>query len=377
MVKRIGKWLLVLHKRLYKKAVFAALLVLVLLSALLLYTASLQENGFVRVLLVQEDPADGISSQIVADCMQGNRLLIFEECATKELALERVKTGSADAAWIFPADMQKHIDQFVEEREKHSFVTVIEREQTISLRLSREKLASILYSHCSPTIYIAYLREHFPQLDTVMDADLLSHYEAFEVNAPLFSFHYPDGDVTSPDIGYLIAPVRGLLSVLVAVCGLAAAILYLQDAQKGTYSLLRMSQRPLLVFGNCMVAVFQLAVVMLISLYFIGVTVSFGRECLMLVLYTISCTLFCMVVQLLCNNPRFLAALIPLLAVAMIGVCPVFFDKRELVALQLLFPPTYYINAVHSNTFLWYMVLYCAALALLYLLLEKIFHRQK
>ena len=377
---RVCRWIWTLHKRLYKQAVFLLLLALMLASAVLLYVSSRQDSGFVHILLVEENGGDATSAQIVADCMENGRLLVFEECASRQEAVELVKKGQADAVWVLPVDIDAKIEQFVKGHGRAPFVTVIEREQTVPLLLAREKLTAVLYRYCSSHLYIAYARAALPQLNDMSDADLLAYYDAFEVNAPLFSFSYPDGempDETVRDMGYLLAPARGLLSVFVLISGIAAAIWYLRDAQKGTYSLFPASRRPLLVFVNCLVAVMQVAIVMLISLYCMGLTVDLWREVTALLLYVLACVLFCMVLQLVFGRLQVLSALIPLLSVVMIAVCPVFFDWRQLVWLQLLFPPTYYINAIHSDALLVGTAAYCAVLALVYILLQKMLRLQK
>ena len=48
----------------------------------------------------------------------------------------------------------------------------------------------------------------------------------------------------------------------------------------------------------------------------------------------------------------------PLLAVVMLLVCPVFFDLGMVRTVQFLFPPTYYINGVYQSRYLLYMTVY-------------------
>lgn len=379
-MKRIAKWFLLLNKRLYKKATFLIILALVLLAVILLQVAARQESGFVRVALAQQDRNDSISSEIVNDLLSSSKLILYTDCATPDEAIAMVKSGKADAAWIFSADMQQKIDQYVQPgSNRDPVVAVIEREESVPLRLTQERLSATLYRYCSSSMYISYVRKNIEQLDAVSDEQLLFYYDAFNVDGNLFAFSYPDeaqSTEDAQDTGYLLAPLRGLLSVLVVLCGLAAAMFYMQDEAAGTFSWVPLQYKPLAAFGSQIIAVLNIAVVMLISLYFVGVATSFVRECLLLLLFAISCTLFCMVLQQLFNSIRVFGSLIPLLVILMIGICPVFFDLKPTKTLQLLFPPTYYINAVHNSTYLWYMLLYIFVLAVLYITVRKLLKRQ-
>jgi hypothetical protein len=91
-------------------------------------------------------------------------------------------------------------------------------------------------------------------------------------------------------------------------------------------------------------------------------------------LYGLSCAAFCLLVLRLCGSVRVLAAVLPLLVVTMIALCPIFFDFRPLMALQMLFPPTYFVNAGHDDRWLWYMALYAVVCVLLALMLEQLIH---
>ena len=51
----------------------------------------------------------------------------------------------------------------------------------------------------------------------------------------------------------------------------------------------------------------------------------------------------------------------PLIAVILLGLCPVFFDFRGLLYLQQLLPPTHYINASFDGRYFLYMLGYIPA----------------
>ena len=67
--------------------------------------------------------------------------------------------------------------------------------------------------------------------------------------------------------------------------------------------------------------------------------------------------------------------MIPLLIVAMLLVCPVFFDLGALRMVQFLLPPTYYINGVYNTRYILYMAVYTLGCGSLYWLWGRSFHR--
>ena len=66
---RTLKWFLMLNKRLYKKASFIAILILVPLCVMLFASASKQDKGFLHIILVQTESRDKVSSEIIDDFM--------------------------------------------------------------------------------------------------------------------------------------------------------------------------------------------------------------------------------------------------------------------------------------------------------------------
>jgi hypothetical protein len=129
-------------------------------------------------------------------------------------------------------------------------------------------------------------------------------------------------------------------------------------------------------FSCQMIAVINVAAVALIALVCAGLAVNLGRELLMLVLYVLAVSVFCMTVRRICQSLAALGTALPLLIVVMLVVCPVFFDFGALRALQYLFPPTYYINAAVSDRFLLLMAGYSLILLVIYCLTGKLLRRR-
>ena len=361
------RWLWMLSKRLYKRPAFLAILVLIPVAVVAMQLAAQADSGFVHVVLAQADPSDPISSALIADFMEEESLVRFSYVADPRTATDMVSEGEADVAWIFPDDMQKRVNKFVSSHySRGGFVTVVEREQTVFSRITREKLTFSLQNYTSRACYLDFTRDNVEALNGLTDEELMAYYNGVEFDQELFLFRSPQGGTSAQtEANYLTAPVRGLLGVLVVLCGLAAALFYCQDRARGTFALVPERKQSVVAFACLFIAVLNVTAVVLAALLVSGVAAFWLKELLIVLLYGLCCAAFSLLMLRLCGSVRVLAAVMPLLVVAMITLCPIFFDLRPLMAVQMLFPPTYFVNAGYNDRWLAYMALYTVACVLL------------
>ncbi|MBE6778422.1 MAG: ABC transporter permease [Ruminococcaceae bacterium] len=361
---KLCRWCYLLNKRLYRKMSFVIMLVLLLAAVCLFAAAAGEDSGFLHVALAQTDPADPLSGEIVRSLMEDDSLILFTRADDPAHAEYLMETGQADSAWIFPAHMQQAVDAFVQTGAP-ACVRVVEREQNVLLRLSREKLNAALLGHSARAVYLRYARDHLPMLDDLSDEALLRYYEETPVSEELFVF----GDPVASSGGqshYLTAPLRGLLGIITVLGGLAAALYSLQDEQRRTFAWVPQRYRLPVDLAGIGMATLNLSVVSMAALWVAGVYLPSLLECVITLLYALSCACFALLLRHLLHRIALLGSVIPVLTVLMIVVCPVFFDLKQVRLLALLFPPTYYINAVYDTAYLWYMVAFsgiCIALS--------------
>ncbi len=346
-MKKGMRWLLLLTKRLYKTPMFLLLLALLVVITLLYSTAARQDSGMVTIALAAEDPGEPLASHVTKMLTSEGSLLHFIPCGTVEEAQKLVTTGKADGAWLFPADMTQKLSAFLVDFET-PIVTVVQRQENTALRLAREVLNGAIYRCCAQPVYLNYIREYAPGLDAVSEEQLLGYFNQINGNENLFQFTTAGGSVSAEPTGYLLSPLRGLLGVLMIVCGLAAALSFGQDLRSGTFGRVPLGLLPLVELGCQAAALVSLGAASLISLAVCGLTVGIGRELAVTVLYCLCVGIFSMLLRRLLGE-RLLAGALPVLSVAMIAVCPVFFDISALGWVRYLLPPTYYIQAVYSD----------------------------
>jgi len=379
--KRALMWFWLLNKRLFKKpGFFIILLFIPILVFAMNFVAQTEESNMMNIVLVQEDKNDDVSSKIVGDLLKEKGLIGFTEVSSPAQARKMVKTGEASAAWIFPKNMQSRLDKVVEKPSKKNYVVeIIEREETVILLLTHEKLVGTVFDYCARDLYIDFVRKNVEGLEDVSDEKLLGYYDNVEVEGEdLFEANYynSDRDVTQDVQGsYLTAPIRGLLAVLMVLCGLATAMFFIQDDERGTFSHVNERTKPFVALGYHVIPVLLSSVFVFAALCFSGITASVWYELTAMALYILCVAVFCMIVRLLCRNLKVLCAVIPVLLIAVIVASPVFFDISSLRYVQLFLPTFHYLNATFDAKYLLYMVIYFAGASMVYAALSKIFKR--
>lgn len=374
-MKTFLKWVFFLSKRLYKKATFLVLLLLIPLSALAIKLASAEDSGFVRVALVNEAKGNTFSEDLIGDLKSSTRLLRFTEYDTEEDALKAMYGNKVDSIWIFPEELEEKLDRYVEsESGKDSFIRVWQKEDSVVNRMALERLSGTVYPHLSRRIFLHYIRnsDRF-DLNDLTDEELFSYYDQFYSEDPLFFFGYPDGGIVESGketVHFLTAPVRGMLAVIVMLCGMAAAMLFLQDEKRGVFAWAKPSSRVFISIASQLTAVAGTAIMMFLAVLFLGANVSLLREIGILLLFIFNATLFCTVLQQGIRRIHVLATAVTILTVLMLIVCPIFFDTKMFKIPQLLFPVTYYINSAYNNAHLLYSLIYGAVLSGILLLLS-------
>ena len=367
-MKQWLRWGMLLWKRLYKKAAFLLLLVLIPVLVFGYGQTAQEESGLMTVALASRPAQVETLTRQVWDDLQESQVVRYIECATAEEARQLVLEGQADVAWIFEENIEEKIYDFVAKRSRtRAFLTILEPENRVALKLARELLSGVMFPHCSETVYLYYIRENAPELAGLSDETLLDYYQGVEFSDDLFVFSDIEGNLQAPEEepNYLLAPVRGMLAVVAVLAGLATAMFYIRDEENGTFALIPLSRRGFVEFGCQLISLFNVVAVALLSLALARQTADPFREVAVAFLYSLCVAGFSMLVRRLTGGIRGLGMVTPLLVVVMLVVCPVFFDLGALRSLQYLLPPTYFVNGAYSSQFLTLMGAYAAACLLL------------
>lgn len=374
-MRKFLMWFLLLNKRLYKKRTFLIILALIPIVVLALGTVSKEDTGMVSIALASEDINDDIYNEIVNDLNDGRSHINFIEYDSQTEAFNAVNKGDVDVAWIFKSDLEGKIQKFSKTFDKNdAVVNVIARDSNVVTQLTLEKLSSTLYKYVSRNFYINYINDRLPELENLTEEELFEYYDDFELSDELFNFSNSQGSNNKETLkpNYITAPIRGLLAIIVVICGFAATMFYIDDDRKGTFSWVKQKNKIFVQFGCVAIAVLNVSIVMLISLFFAGINVTIMRELISMIFFVLCCSVFCVIVSQLCSKIYVIGCFIPITAIIMFVICPVFFDFVEVRKLQILLPPTYYISSAINSHYYLYSVIYIVISFAIMLVINKI-----
>ena len=363
-ISKALKFLLLLNKRLLKRPSFLAVLLVIPIVSLLVVMMAGEEGGIVKIALAGETKK-AASGAIIEKLMSDDGLISFELYETEDKALAAVSSSKADAAWIFP-----------EESDKDYKVRVIEREETIPLRLSHEKLSAAVYSEASKELYISFIRGNVKELSEMSDGQLEAFYESGADGdySDLFEFS-SSAKNEKGESNFLKAPVRGILAVLVIFAGLGIACLYMIDDKNGLFIFYGAGKRMLIAIFYQLVCMLPAAVVAFVSILISGLSVSFFRELGLMLLLLIPAAGLCLVLRLLFKRIEIFGAVLPLIVIVLLALSPIFLDFNGAFFITKLLPTYYYINAVHNDAFILPLAIYGVVSLLVYAVGSKLLKR--
>jgi len=353
---------MMLNKRLLKKISFLIILCSIPLLVLGVNLMAKQESGILRVILCQED-ADDLSEKIVSQLLDMKSALSFVEVETEEEAIRLVQANKADAAWIFPEDFEGVMKTYFQEGIwDEPLIRVVEKEDNVMLHLSREVLFGGLYSSITYTVYEQFVRTEVLDGTEVSDEELWESYQKTNMEENMFVFSYLDGETADMGTSYMLYPVRGLLALVIVLCGLALGLYFMQDEQNGIFIRLPLNRTVLGSVLYQMPGLVDVGLVVLLALFFSGLAIGMLTELGLMFVYLWMVAGFSDLVRRLCKKQVRLGALIPMLVLVMLAVTPIFMGAPNMKWLQLLLPPYYYINALHSNAYRIGMLVYVAVI---------------
>lgn len=372
-MKRFLIWQYMLNKRLLHKKEFLILLCLIPLLVWGITLVSKEESSVVTVALSMEDEEDKLANQIIEEMMQEDSIIRFESMDV-EASYNAVRAGEADCAWIFREDFQeKLITTFAKRAEEIPPVYVVAQEDNVALKLARTKLYGYIFPYLAFLLGENFLETEVMEGQEVSTEELQRYFEENSVEQEIIQIAYlskdeilADVDVTHRDEeitgSYLMTPIKGMLLVLLIVAGLVVTLYYMQDEERGMFAWIPVHKRRGLFYSYLLVALFDTGLIVLLGLFISdGKWVSL-REIGILLLYIPVTATFCELVKNLIRTKERLAKWIPLLAVAMLGLCPVFLDLGSGFAAQYAFPATYYLRGLYDKEMILWMLVYAAVL---------------
>lgn len=371
ILRKFLVWSLMLNKRLLKKASFLFVLCLIPVLVVAMSFFAQQDSGVVRIALGSEDPNDVTASRIISSLEEDAGVLHFQIAETVEDAYAMVKNGEVDGAWIFQENLQEKMEAYATGK-RSPFVTVVEREESVSLQLAREKLYGALYADLSYTMYEEFVYTELFTPEEVGEEDLRDAYDSVSRGNRIVVFEKLNiGEITE-ESNYLTVPLRGMLALVILLCGLAAILYYQKDRAKGVYDWLPAKSHVRPAFGTCVAAVTDGAVVVLFALALSGLFTTLYKEVLAMLFYIPAVVAFCMLLGTISQKADRLGQIIPFIMICALILSPIFFDLKSLRLLQMLLPTYYYLYALNDSAYLLYMAIYSGILFVLNYVVHRV-----
>ncbi len=342
-----------LNKRLLKRYSFLVLLVFLPLLALAFHFVGKQDSGVLSVAVYGEDAS---SKEMIEALLEEDSVVRFSLAPSEEKAMEELRMGKLDSLWIFPKDMPARMADAADGGGK--LVKVVEAEDSVLLRLSREKLYAVLFPALSEAIYKQFMQEEFA-------AEAKSYYERVQITGSLVEFAFLEGEdyaaAQEKNPSYLLSPLRGLMAVWLLLCGFAANLYFIQDKEGGLFAGFSYTSRKYLPFLYQFAILLQLTALFALALVLAGLWTEGSREIPALLLFVAASIGFCNLCRLLFRKISVLACVIPICLILFVALSPIFADVG-IRSLQYGNPVYYYLNLVHSRHLLYPYLLYIGVL---------------
>ena len=369
---------LLLNKRLFRQLTYMILLLIIPLSALALRVFTASGGHLIKVAVYADVEKDAFSKQLVDELSSIREEFHIELYESSEAAIDDLRDGVVDEAWIIPDDLGETFERMARGRHPKHPIEIYVRENTVTHLMMREILQGYAFKVFAPDVYFNYLQDTFapntPGIADVLtgmpsDSDteagvgspLTAERKNFYSRVPkgsLFEYSYVDGD-SDNDINFLLAPVRGFLAIILAVTSLAASIYYLEDEKNGLFIYWHSRVPNLRALGYYGVVMINSSLLVLISLYMAGVGGNVFREILLLILYDLALILFSMIIRKLLGRIKTIGVSMPIIVMMFILLSPVLIDLKNMRPIQKLVPTFHYLTGVHSDRSLLNLAIYC------------------
>ena len=338
-----------LGKRLLKQWSFVVLLCLIPILVPTVNMAMSEESGLVHILLCHEGE-DATAQAIITSLTEQDTLARFTVVESAELATNQVANHQADLAWIFPDDFSEKLDNYAGNRSKEPIVTVVQREANMTTRIANEMLYSAMYPDFSYSVYRNFTQANVVDKNQVSEEELRQEYNQMQLLETIVTTEKinTNGAINNIEVNYLNAPIRGLLSIMVLLCTLTAAMYAIRDRAQGRFDWLPPGKRLVPALGSCLAAAILASVVMLLSLIVSGMAGTLWIELVCTLLLIVTVTGFALLISLPFRSYGKFGAVIPGILIVALVLSPIFFNFAALEGYYSLLPIYYYINGIYQ-----------------------------
>ena len=363
-IKKFLLWYCMFTKRLFHKLSFVILLCCI--PVLVAVTSSVMdgESGILTILLCSEDE-NSEADKIINSLLEDDSVILFKRAGDVEGAVNEVKQHKADAVWCFEDDFDEKTEKFATHKSMNPLVTVYEREDSIPLQLSHEKLYGAIYGSFSYEVYKNFVYTKLVNVNQISDEELESYYNGTERRADIVKTEGTKTLGNNDGRNYLTAPLRGILAIMIMLCGLAGAMYFIKDKNNGKFNWMPAEKRIIPAFAQCLASIVPSVVAVFVAIGFTDISVGFDKEIISMILFVFASAGFCLLMSIIFRSSGKLGATVPALLILMLAFSPVFFNIEMLKPVSLMLPTYYYLNYVYNPLYSLYFLIYIIGLYIL------------
>ncbi len=358
-IRKYLVWFYMLSKRLLRQWSFLLLLCLIPMCTFFIHIAMTEESGVVHVLLCNEGE-DSMAEEIITSLMNEKSVLRFSQCESEENAYQLIKKHKADVAWIFPKFFLDKMNRYTSGEDNEPFVKIIEREESMQNTIVREKLFGAIYRDYSRAIYENFSYSEIVNKEDVSPEKVRSYYDSLQRKGTIIQIErLNEMQQKKQTANYLTAPIRGILSLLIVLCSLAAAMYFLKEKNDGRFAWLSPKKRIIPAMASCFSATLLSGSAVLCALCLSGTWTGFLHELISMMLFMFATTGFCMTLSVFFRSPGKFGSLIPGLVIIMLVLSPIFFNLKVLPVARFMLPTHYYLYSVYNSSYYTFEIIYC------------------
>lgn len=349
-MKKMIFYLAMLCKRQLKRPSFLIILLIFPLFTVLFSINNREKTSSIQVALFCQDPSE-FTSLIMTKLVDREGLIDFYICESKDKLLDDVSKKSAECGYIIYPDLLEKLNRG---KRKNQIDLIVSPSSTMS-KITNEVVYSELFEEYS----LELLKDFIKNDDLLVDYDLdylnktiETLYRLHMADGSTFSFEYENGletyETTLSPI--LLAPVKGLIAILILLSGFSGALNYYNDKESHIFDNMPFFLANSLRVLSIAAPVILSTIMGLLCILFSGGEDFLSQSFFTLILYAFSVIGFSCILMSLLKNKIIFASLIPIILIGSLIFTPVFIDFSTFVPmlkpLRYLFLPYYYLNTL-------------------------------
>lgn len=362
---KILRWIYSINKRLFLKKSFIFLLMFVPVLCFFLSFGIKERSHILKIGLYKEAAYDRISDDIINKLISSDSAIKFYNEADKDKAVKKLSDKKLDALICFPDDIKEAVNSHI--IRNTPILEITEADKNVALSLVREKLYMALFPYISESFYYDFMENRFG----VSEKNIAEgYYNAVSTPDDFVKISFIDDASSTGNTSYIAAVMRGILSVWITVCGIAAGIYYLDDRKSGIFIWLGQGRQMLLSVFYLICPLILCGLVMLSAIFMLKINkVSLLNELISLLLLILSTAAFSGLLMNILNSSEALIGLIPILSFGLLFITPIFIDIG-IRPLQYIFPSFYYLQLSETGSHCIRFIIYIMVLVFLNIILK-------